>query len=79
MGPPDDHPPSVPADRLVHIEELVTHFERLIAELNEALTAQERRLSHLEHIVARMSDEIGMFSARLEPRRQPEDDRPPHY
>ncbi|HEY8579996.1 MAG TPA: SlyX family protein [Beijerinckiaceae bacterium] len=61
--------------RLEAIEMRVAHQEFALAELNEALTAQWRRIEQLERLVAQLRDELQNVGAGREGPEPP----PPHY
>jgi uncharacterized coiled-coil protein SlyX len=68
-GPLDD--PS----RLDALETHVAHQDRMIAELNDVITSQWRKIDVLERQVAQLRDEIQNIAT---PRGAPEPP-PPHY
>ena len=61
--------------RLNALETLVAHQERTIAELNDAITAQWRKIDALERKVAKLLDEIQNVGASRDASEPP----PPHY
>jgi uncharacterized coiled-coil protein SlyX len=61
--------------RLDALETLVAHQDKTIAELNDAITAQWRKIDALERQVARLLAEIQNIET---PRDTPEPP-PPHY
>lgn len=63
------------SSRLDALETLVAHQEKTIAELNETITAQWRKIEALERQIAKLLDEIQHIRA---PREAPEPP-PPHY
>ena len=67
---PSDH-----SSRLETLETLVAHQDRTIAELNDVITSQWRRIDALERQVAKLREE---FQNGGVPRDTPEPP-PPHY
>jgi len=63
------------ASRLDVVEMLVAHQERAIAELNDTITAQWRKIDALERQVARLLEEMQNLRAAREAPEPP----PPHY
>lgn len=63
------------AARLETLEAHSAHQDRLIAELNDVITAQWRKIDTLERHIARLRDEIRNAG---DPRDTPEPP-PPHY
>jgi uncharacterized coiled-coil protein SlyX len=63
------------SSRLDALEMQVAHQDRIITELNDAITAQWRKIDALERQVAKLLDEIQSVEA---PRDIPEPP-PPHY
>jgi uncharacterized coiled-coil protein SlyX len=63
------------ASRLEALEALVTHQERMIAELNEVVTSQWRKIDVLERQVAQLREEI----QNIGPARDAPEPPPPHY
>ena len=77
-----DNAPDSPAGharRLTSVEELHTHFERTLADLNSVILEQQARLSALEQRLAMLTDEVNSVAAQAETPRRLEDDKPPHY
>lgn len=72
-------PEPSPTQRLTSIEELLTHFERTLAELNSVVLEQAGRIAALEQRLARLTEEVDTVAAQSEPPRRLEDDKPPHY
>lgn len=65
-------------DHAARLDALETHFahqDRLIAELNEVITAQWRKIDALERQIAGMRDEVQSFA----PHRDGIEPPPPHY
>jgi uncharacterized coiled-coil protein SlyX len=66
--------------RLIELEELVTHLQRTVQDLDGVVLAQQRQLDTLAQRLARLSGQLeANLSARGEPPRTLEDDKPPHY
>ena len=63
------------ARRLDALEAHFAHQDRLIAELNEVITAQWRKIDALERHIGRIRDEVQTMG---DPREGPEPP-PPHY
>jgi len=62
-------------DRLDALEIRIAHQDRTIAELNEAVTAQWRKIDALERELRMLREEVrNSFPARNEP-----EPPPPHY
>jgi SlyX protein len=61
--------------RLNALETLLAHQERTIAELNEAITAQWRKIDVLERQVAKLLDEVRNVTTPRDGSEPP----PPHY
>jgi SlyX protein len=68
------HEPS-DSSRLDALETLVTHQDRIIAELNDAITAQWRKIDALERQVAKLLDEVQNVGTPRDASEPP----PPHY
>jgi SlyX protein len=63
------------SSRLDTLETLVAHQDRIIAELNDAITAQWRKIDALERHVAKLLDEIQVAGAPRDASEPP----PPHH
>jgi hypothetical protein len=61
--------------RIDTVEARLAHHERMIADLNEVITAQWRKIDQLERHVSRIREELHSF----EPQRQGAEPPPPHY
>lgn len=78
-------PPPAPSNehplerRLVAMEELMTHLDRVLQELNEVVLNQQQRLERLETRWSRMANELEIVSQHVTEPRTLEDDKPPHY
>lgn len=63
------------SSRLDALETLVAHQENIIAELNDAITAQWRKIDALERLVAKLHVEIQNVGSPRNTSEPP----PPHY
>jgi len=63
------------ASRLESLESRVAHQEQEIAELNDSVLSQWRKIDALERQVAKLLDEI----QNLRPPRETPEPPPPHY
>jgi SlyX protein len=63
------------SSRLDALETLVAHQDRIITELNDAITAQWRKIDALERQVAKVVEEIQSAGAPRDASEPP----PPHY
>ncbi len=63
------------ADRLTDVEARIAHHERMIADLNDVITAQWRKIDQLERHLSRIRDEL----QAIEPQRSTVEPPPPHY
>jgi uncharacterized coiled-coil protein SlyX len=61
--------------RLDTVEARLAHHEQMMAELNEVITAQWRKIDQLERHLSRIREELQAF----EPQRQGAEPPPPHY
>jgi SlyX protein len=61
--------------RLDALETLVAHQDQTIAELNDAITAQWRKIDALERLVAKLFVEIQSVGTQRDTMEPP----PPHY
>ncbi|HYW81482.1 MAG TPA: SlyX family protein [Thermoguttaceae bacterium] len=67
------------ARRVTELEELSTHQERTVQQLNEVILQQERRLTETEAALKRVAEKVDTFSTSGDTPRSLEDERPPHY
>jgi SlyX protein len=67
--------PGNQSSRLNLLEELITHQDRMIAELNEVITSHWRKIEVLEKEVARLREEL----QNIGPARDAPEAPPPHY
>ncbi|MCA0405938.1 MAG: SlyX family protein [Proteobacteria bacterium] len=63
------------AARLEALEAHVAHQERIIADLNEVVTTQYRKIDRLERLVERLRESI----LSIAPQRDGPEPPPPHY
>lgn len=63
------------SSRLDALETLVAHQDKTIAELNDAITSQWRKIDALERQIAKLHVEIQNIRAPRDPSEPP----PPHY
>jgi uncharacterized coiled-coil protein SlyX len=71
--------PSPLEARVMALEELVTHLERTVAELNGVLLDHSYRVQAIEGRVKQLTADL---NATIDDSRRPrrlEDDKPPHY
>lgn len=61
--------------RLDAVEIRLAHQDKMIADLNEVITAQWRKIDGLERQLGRLREEM----QTLEPQRQSPEPPPPHY
>ncbi len=66
-------------ERVVRLEELVTHGERVTAELNEIIIAQHQKIEAMEAKLARFEYRMSSLSERIDQPQSPENEKPPHY
>lgn len=76
-------PESTPFDRLdariTKLEELLTHLQRTVDALNEAVLHVQKRLDVVASEAARLGREVVQLSDVREEVRSPDEERPPHY
>jgi SlyX protein len=63
------------AARLDDVETRIAHQERMIADLNDVITKQWRKIDQLERQLSRMKEEL----QSIEPQRTTPEPPPPHY
>ena len=68
------HPDSN-SERLLTIETRLAHQDKMIADLNEVITAQWRKIDTLERQLSRLREEVENF----EPSNGQPEKPPPHY
>jgi SlyX protein len=64
-----------PSARIDALETRIAHQDQVIADLNEVITAQWRKIDLLERLLAHVRDEV---QSMAQPRGAPEPP-PPHY
>lgn len=67
------------AERVTKLEELFTHLQRTLLDLNEVVIDCHRRVDLLDAKVSRLVDAVSEQSAGPERPFDPEAERPPHY
>ena len=65
-------------DRFIDIETRLAHQEHTIAELNEAVTAQQAQIARLESRLEALATRLRSLLDSL-PADAPRNERPPHY
>ena len=65
-------------ERIVALENLVTHLERTLDALHSVLLDQRKEIDTLKRIASRLDERIARLDDEDEPR-DPAGDRPPHY
>jgi SlyX protein len=73
-----DMPDSNSEERLVKLEFLVTHLEHELATMNSVVLEQQKQIDALKRTAARLDDRMARL-AEDEERRDPGEERPPHY
>ncbi|HEY8066534.1 MAG TPA: SlyX family protein [Methylosinus sp.] len=63
------------ASRLVALETAVAHQDRMVAELNDVIALQWRRIDTLDRQIARLREEF----QKLGDQRDSQEPPPPHY
>jgi len=61
------------ADRFDALEMRIAHQDQMIAELNEVMTAQWRKIDALERLATHLREQFQNIGA------QAQDQKPPHY
>lgn len=77
--PCENDPTSLIADRVTKLEELFTHLQRTLLELNEVVIECHRRTDLLEEKLSRLASAVAEQVAGPERPFDPEAERPPHY
>jgi uncharacterized coiled-coil protein SlyX len=67
------------AERLTSLETLVTHLERTIHDLDEAIRARNKQIDQVERALAQLRLEVGVLREGPPEVRTPEEEKPPHY
>ena len=65
--------------RIIELEGLFTHQQKLIQDLNEVILDQQRRLERFELHAAHLAARTEAMLASVEMPSRPEDEKPPHY
>ena len=65
-------------EKLIDIESRIAYQEHMLAELNDALTNQQSRISSLENSVRALTDRVRALSDAA-PAGAAGDEKPPHY
>lgn len=65
--------------RMTDLEMLFTHLQRTVRDLDQVLVRQQRRMDVLEQTLQRLTQDLESVSGPVEPRRDLEEERPPHY
>lgn len=65
--------------RLIRLEELVTHLERVSQTLNDVILLQEKRIDGLERTIGKFEFKLDSLSTRITEGGDPLDEKPPHY
>lgn len=65
--------------RIVQLEELFSHHERLVHQLNEAVVQLRKELSRVEAKCAAQEGRIRSLADQQVTERDPLDEKPPHY
>lgn len=77
MDNPDRSDPS--AERLTKLEELFTHLQQTVLDLNQAVIECHRRIEAVDAKVSRAVETLAERAADPERPFDPEAERPPHY
>ncbi len=78
MSEPNDAPRNFDA-RLIELEMLFMHHQRTVADLDQVVLSQQRKIEALERRIQSLQGELGTMASALTPERKPEDEKPPHY
>jgi uncharacterized coiled-coil protein SlyX len=65
--------------RVTGLEELLTHQQRLLDQLNEVILRQQRELAALGSRLSRLEAAVDSVADQTAEHRTAEDERPPHY
>lgn len=66
-------------DKIIELETLLAHQQRLIDHLDETLRNHESRLASVERQRADLADQLDRLHAQVESGASAEDEKPPHY
>lgn len=75
----DDKARQTPQQRIIELESLLAHQQRLLEHLDETLRNHELRLANVERQRAELVDQMDRLHAQVEGGRSAEDEKPPHY
>jgi uncharacterized coiled-coil protein SlyX len=67
------------AERLTALEMVVTHLERTIHDLDEAIRERNKQLDLVERTLSQLRLEVGTLREGPPEVRTPEEEKPPHY
>jgi len=67
------------SDRITALEELFTHLQRTVADLDQVIIEQQKTIDVLRLEIERQALTISQLSSALTEPRTIEDDKPPHY
>lgn len=65
-------------ERFIDLETKLAHQDQLLHELNDAVTAQQTKIMHLEELCKALIQRVRVGGEGL-PESDPGDERPPHY
>ena len=65
--------------RIIELEGLYMHQQKLVQDLNDVVVQLQRRLDQFEMHTARLSARTESLLASVETPRRLEDEKPPHY
>ncbi|TWT38569.1 SlyX family protein [Blastopirellula retiformator] len=65
--------------RTTNLEEVITHLEETVRLLNQVVTEQSRQLEALTKFCQRFSTELRDVREQMAEKRNPDEERPPHY
>jgi uncharacterized coiled-coil protein SlyX len=66
-------------ERLTSLEVVVTHLERTIHDLDEAIRARNKQIDLIERTLSQLRLEVGVLREGPPEVRTPEEEKPPHY
>lgn len=66
-------------ERITTLEEKHAHLERIVADLNDVVFDQQKRIGRLETLLHRADERIEQLHAALDQPRSATEERPPHY
>ena len=70
---------SNPDNRLTELEVQLAHTQRVVEQLNEVVTEQSRQLDQVLRVLKRFEDKLDDFKYQIDEKRDPLDEKPPHY